>query len=136
MNQGRLAMTTVDSLAQELDRELKKQVTWRRVMSGAYFVTSAVAITCSGAATVAAGLEMSTEAAVLAGGATVLFGLEKAMLFREKWAHHLGTSTQIQALKLQYLHGDVSDASAARRIGEILTEYAIGLPIARREKPE
>lgn len=44
----------------------------------------------------------------------LLFGLEKAMLFREKWAHHLGTWTQIHALRLQYLHGDVSDANAAR----------------------
>lgn len=125
-----------ESLAREIETALAHQLTWRRVMSGSYFATSAAGIVCSGLATVLAGLDRAPEAAVFAGTATVLFGLEKAMLFREKWAHHLSISTQLEALRLQFLHGGLTDDKAARRMAEILEEYAVKLPIARRETVE
>ena len=125
-------MSGSSSLIQELDGEIIRQNKWRVIMSTLYFVTSAVAIISSGAATVVAGLGDSTSAAYLAGAATVLFGLEKAMLFREKCAHHLSTATQLKAARLGYKYGEISEQEIAARVGTILTEYAVKLPIAER----
>lgn len=124
------------SLIQELDDEIRHQNKWRVIMSTLYFVTSAVAIVCSGGATVVAGLGNANDAALLAGSATVLFGLEKAMLFREKWSHHLSTATQLESARLGYKYGEVSEQEIAKRVGAILTEYAVELPIAARGTTE
>jgi hypothetical protein len=125
-------MSKNDALIEELGHEIRRQNLWRRIMSIAYFVTSAAAIACSGAATIVAGLQLQ-YAAWLAGGATVLFGLEKAMLFREKWIHHLTTASQLEALRYGYVYGELTDEQASARIGHVLTEYAVKLPIASRD---
>ena len=121
------------ALIEELEREIRRQNIWRRIMSVAYFVTSASAIACSGAATVVAGLGHAAYAAWLAGGATVLFGLEKAMLFREKWMHHLTTASQLEALRFGYVYGQLTVEQASQRIGAVLTEYAVKLPVGARD---
>jgi hypothetical protein len=122
------------ALVEELEREIRRQNVWRRLMSVSYFVTSAMAIACSGGATVVAGLGNAAYAAWLAGGATVLYGLEKAMLFREKWHHHLTTAAQLEALRFGYVYGQVNDEQASARIGAVLTEYAVKLPMSPREQ--
>jgi hypothetical protein len=120
-------------LLQTLEDRLAQQLTWRRVMSGAYFVSSAVAIVCAGAATVVSGGGYSTVGAVLAGATTIVLGLEKAMLFREKWSHHLLTYGQLEALRLEYLHAGLTEAETAKRLGSIITQYGANLPVAPRE---
>jgi hypothetical protein len=126
-------MAKNEALIKELEIALSRQHRWRRIMSVSYFTSTALAIICSGAATIVAGLGNSVDAANLAGVATILFGLEKAMLFREKWTHHLGISAQLQALRYRYLFGDTSDAEAAAGMGEIISNYAINLPVAPGE---
>lgn len=121
-----------DELAAEIDAQIAHQVRWRRIMSGAYFTTAAMGIVASTAATIVAGLGHSSTAALLAGGATVAFGLEKALLFREKWTHHLNNAMQLKALKLRYLHGGMDPFAVTEQLASILTTYAEQLPISPR----
>jgi hypothetical protein len=121
-----------DALLTEINRSLAFQVKWRRVMSGMYFTSTALAILCSAAATVTAGMNKTVWASILAGSATSLFGLEKALLLREKWAHHVSIAVQLDALKLAYVYSNIGREEAAKRMGNILTEYAVKLPTAPR----
>jgi hypothetical protein len=125
-----------DKLIAEIDAQLTFQVKWKRVMSAAYFITAALAIVSSAAATVVAGAGYTVAASILAGAATALFGLEKALLFREKWTHHLNSAMQLQALKIEYQHGALDAVKTSQRLAEILTTYAIRLPIAPQERPK
>ena len=127
-------MTKNDSLIQELEEAIKHQNQWRSIMSVAYFTAAGTAILSSAAATVVAGIGMSEYAAVLAGATTVLYGLEKGLLLREKWAHHLSTSAQLEALRLSYVYGELGEGEVSKLMGEIGTEYALKLPIAAREE--
>lgn len=127
-------MTTGNALDVDIERMLREQNRWRRVMSGAYFATSAFAIVAAGASTVVSGIGHAAAGSALAGAATILFGIEKAMLFREKWAHHLSTSMQLDALRLELQHGAKSETEVVRELRSILTDYAVKLPIARREQ--
>src|SRR2546423_720956 len=72
---------------------------WKRIMSGAYFCGAALAILLGSGATIVAALGYSTKAAFLAGGATAIYGIEKALLLREKWAHHLSSEMGLRSLK-------------------------------------
>lgn|SRR5262249_28839531 len=122
-----------EGLVSEIDAQLAFQTKWKRIMSVAYFSCAALAITASAGATVVAALEYSVIASILAGTATTLFGLEKALLFREKWSHHLSSAMQLQALKIEYLHGGLDNGKASQRMADILMSYAVHLPIAPRE---
>lgn len=119
-------------LLQEIESSLRHHHRWRRIMSVAYFLTAAAVIVFSGAATIVAGIGQSMYAAILAGGATVLVGLEKGMLFREKWSHRLTISAQLEVLKNDYRFRDVSREAAAERLNGLLGEHAVRLPIATR----
>lgn len=127
-------MEISERLLQTIDGELATQLKWRRIMSGAYFVTSAVAIMSAGAATVVAGMGYAEMGAVLAGTATVLLGMEKAMLFREKWSHHLSTHARLESLRLEYLHAGLSEAETAKHMGKIVTDYGTNLPVSERRE--
>lgn len=131
-----------EDLIEELEQATRHQTRWRRIMSAAYFSTAGIAIFSSGFATVVAGQGDSKRAAMFAGLATVLFGLEKGLLFREKWAHHLSISAQLEALRLEYAYGTAIEEDVATEMGAILTDYARRLPInptqtgqAPREQP-
>jgi len=126
-------VTRDDALSQELSNAIERQNRWRRIMSFGYFTSTGAAIFASAAATVTAGLDYADYAAVLAGLTTVLYGLEKGLLLREKWAHHLRTSAQLEALRLNYVYGDIDTAKVSKMMGEIGNEYALNLPISSRD---
>jgi hypothetical protein len=69
-------------------------------MSISYFAASGIALLYSTAATIAAAGGHAPAGAVLAGMATLLFGLEKALLLREKWAHHLAIAGRLDTVGL------------------------------------
>jgi len=123
-----------DGLVAEIEAQLAFQQKWRRVMSMAYFRTAALGIVASAAATIVAGAGRAFPASILAGSATALFGFEKALLFREKWTHHVNNAMQLEALKIAYLHGSLETAKAVERLGEILTNYGARLPMAERNE--
>jgi len=121
------------ALLEQVSREEARQVFWRRFMSFAYFGAVALSILSSGGATVLAGAGHSELAAAFAGLATVLLGLEKGLLLREKWIHHLMVSTRLTDLAVRHRHGGLSDHDAAEAFTSTLTEYALNLPIPDRD---
>jgi membrane protein YdbS with pleckstrin-like domain len=123
-------MTERDDLLSELADKLAFQQKWRRVMSISYFTATAVALACSAAAAIVAALGYAFWASVLAGGATALFGIEKTLLLREKWSHHLGTAAQLEALEVEFRYGGLGQEEAAKRLAKLLVEYAGRLPTA------
>lgn len=127
-------MTTVpDSLIAEISQQINFQQKWKRVMSGAYFTASAAGILLGTTATILAALELSSPlpwASMVAGGATVVYGLEKALLFREKWAHHLSSEMELRSLRVNLQNGVIEPKEGARKVGEIMRGYAVNLPIA------
>jgi hypothetical protein len=85
-------------------------------------------------ATYFAAREQSQIAAILAAIATVSVGLEKSLLFREKWKFHLGIATRLFVLKYERQMGVLSDDNFSKRLTAILSQYADALPISSREK--
>lgn len=121
---------TRDALESEVEIQISFQQKWKRIMSGAYFSAAALGILLGSSATITAALQYSTEASLLAGGATAVYGIEKALLLREKWAHHLRSEMELRSLRLNYLNGVLEAPDMAAAIGRILTGYAANLPIA------
>jgi hypothetical protein len=121
---------TNDSLMDQIGEQIVFQQKWKRIMSGAYFSVAAFAILLGSGATIVAAWGYSTEASLLAGGATSIYGIEKALLLREKWAHHLASEMDLRALKSELATGVVNDREAAKAFGGILKGYAAKLPTA------
>jgi len=119
-----------DSLLPELDEAIAFQSRWSDIMSLSHTSMSALTVIASGAATVVAASGYPTEAAILAAVATISFGVEKALMLREKWAHHLATAAQLRSLRLDLVYGGLDTKTAAHNMGRILQGYAWGLPIA------
>ena len=126
-----------DGLLTELDKEIAFQDKWADIMSWSYTSMSALAVIASGAATVVAALGHSTYGAILAAVATVTFGVEKALMLREKWVHNRTTGANLRSLRLALVYGGLDTKEAAQRMGRIMEGYAVGLPITpRSEAPE
>jgi hypothetical protein len=126
-----------DGLLPELDKEIAFQDKWADIMSWSYTSMSALAIIASGAATVVAALGYSTYGAILAAVATVTFGVEKALMLREKWVHNRTTGAHLRSLRLALAYGGLDTKQAAEKMGRILEGYAVALPItSRSEAPE
>jgi hypothetical protein len=122
-----------ERLLKEIRTRMAFQLRWRRIMSVSYFTGASVALFCSTAATVTSGIGYGVATTVFAGAATLLFGLEKLLLLREKWAHHRTIAAQLDALMLEYEFGALSDDEAARRAGHIMKEYAVTTPTPARD---
>ncbi len=101
--------------------------------NGAYVITTFGTIISTTSATICAALNYSTQAAILAGIATVFISVEKSMMFREKWRLHLTMYTQLRNLQRSVLMKAIDDEAALTRMQSILEEYAAELPIAQRE---
>ena len=123
-----------DGLLPELDKGIAFQTKWSDIMSLSYTSMSALAVIASSAATVVAALGYSMEGAILAAVATVSFGVEKALMLREKWAHNLATAAQLRSLRLALVYGELDTRTASLKMGRILEGYAVGLPIMPRSE--
>jgi hypothetical protein len=128
-------MADSDAFLAEIESNLAFQTKWRRIMSISYFTGTALALISSSAATVVSARGEAFWGAVCAAVATVLFGLEKTLLLREKWSHHLTIAAQLEAVKLAFRFGGLAQEEAAKRIGQVLQDYAVKLPIAPLEAP-
>ncbi|MGO9530949.1 MAG: hypothetical protein ACLP3B_07185 [Syntrophobacteraceae bacterium] len=129
-------MNDTDPFLAEIDGKLAFQTKWRRIMSISYFTSTALALVCSSGATVVSAIGQAFWGSLLAATATVLFGLEKTLLLREKWSHHLTIAAELEALKLALSYGGLSEVAAAKRMGELLKDYAVKLPVAPLEAPK
>ena len=102
---------------------------WRRIASFSYVALTAIALCASSGASVLAALEYSKSAAVAAAAATAFFGLEKAMLLREKWAHHALVASRLQSLLIRVRLQQIDGKLAGSEIDAILLDYSSKLPI-------
>ena len=120
----------------EIDEKLAFQTKWRRIMSISYFTSTALALISSSAATIVSAIGEAFWGSLLAAAATVLFGLEKTLLLREKWSHHLTIAAELEVIKIALTYGGLSQEEAAKRMGDVLKDYAVKLPVAPLEAPK
>ena len=84
------------ALEQDLVTQLRFQRRWRILSMSAYVLTTVGALVCSvGATYFAAAGSVPNVAAILAAITTILVGIEKSLLFREKWKFHLLMFTKL-----------------------------------------
>lgn len=115
-----------------LREQLQFQRRWQ-LLSMTFYVTSTVGtLLFTLAAGILAAMHHDTIAAVLAAAATVLVGVEKSLLFREKWKFHLTTRTSLELLQTEITTKGLDAASIGARLGEILESYASSLPVEAR----
>ena len=99
-----------------------------------YAASTIVTLLCSSGATLLAAAGEATIAAILAGVATVALGIEKSLLFREKWKLHLSIATRLEVLQLAALSGLVSESAILEERKNILGIYADQIPMAARDE--
>jgi hypothetical protein len=126
---------TNDSLAELITQSLTFQRKWQRLSMVAYVVSTVGVLICTTGGTYAAAQENAKVAAVLAAIATILIGLEKSLLFREKWKFHLGMATRLSILQTKLRLPDVDTKVIADDYTAVLDSYANSLPISGREAP-
>lgn len=128
--------STPDVALDDVKKVLKEQLRFQRrwqLLSMTFYVTSTVGtLVCTSAAGVLAAMHYDTSAAILAAVATVLVGVEKSLLFREKWKFHLTTRTSLELLQTEIVTKGLDKDSAGTRLGEILESYASNLPVEAR----
>jgi hypothetical protein len=120
-------------ISQSLTAQLAFQRRWQRLSAFAYVSSTVGVLFCSTGATLAAAQNMSELAAYLAAAATILIGLEKSMLFREKWKFHLAVATRLSVLSIEMEAGVIAREKVIEQYSAILGMYSEGLPIANRE---
>lgn len=126
---GGIALTDVSNLVQD---QLKFQRRWQLLSMTFYVVSTVGTLVCTSAAGVLAALHYGMAAAIFAAVATVLVGVEKSMLFREKWKFHLTIRTQLELLQTEMVTKGLDAVTAGQRLGEILATYASNLPVEVR----
>ena len=126
---------TNDSLAELITQSLTFQRKWQRLSMVAYVVSTVGVLICTTGGTYAAAQENAKVAAVLAAVATILIGLEKSLLFREKWKFHLGMATRLSILQTKLRLPGADTKALADDYTAILDNYANSLPISGREAP-
>ena len=120
-------------LAESLNYQLAFQRRWQRLSMLAYVSSTIGILFCSTIATLAAAKQLSELASYLAAATTILVGLEKSMLFREKWKFHLAIATRLSVLSAEIATGKISNTRVVDEYSTILRSYAESLPIAGRE---
>jgi hypothetical protein len=120
-------------LAESLKSQLAFQKKWQRLSMLAYVTSTIGVLFCSTMAILAAAKQLNELAAYLSAATTILVGLEKSMLFREKWKFHLAIATRLSVLFAEIEAGQVADAKVIGEYSSILKAYADSLPIAGRD---
>jgi hypothetical protein len=122
----------LDEIKKVLADQLRFQRRWQ-LLSMTFYVTSTVGtLLCTSAAGILAAMHYDTWAAILAAVATVLVGIEKSLLFREKWKFHLTTRTSLELLQTEITTKGLDAAATGAKLGEILEKYAANLPVEAR----
>ena len=128
---GDVALEDVTKIVQG---QLRFQRRWQLLSMTFYVVSTVGTLVCTSAAGLLAAMHYDRAAAIFAAVSTVLIGLEKSLLFREKWKFHLTMRTQIELLQTEIVTKGLDAAAAGQRLGEILESYAVNLPVEVREQ--
>jgi hypothetical protein len=122
----------LDQIKRVLGEQLRFQRRWQLLSMTFYVTSTAGTLLSTSAAGILAAMHYDTAAAVLAAVATVLVGLEKSLLFREKWKFHLTTRTSLELLETEIITKGLDAAATGAKLGEILESYAANLPVEAR----
>lgn len=125
--------TTVRKFLDSLKRQLTFHRTWQRLAMSGYVACTVGILICTTGATLAGGMNHSELAAYLAGLSTILVGIEKSMLFREKWKLHLAIATRLAVLSVQAESEQIPSDKAFEELSGIMNAYSESLPIAARD---
>lgn len=128
--------TSKERISVWLDGWLAFHRKWRILTMLAYVTTTVVSIVASTVGGIVAALDASWSshtAAALAGLTAVTLGIEKALLFREKWRLHLTVVTELEAIKLKLDTAHMEEKIAVEEGTKILRSYGHDLPIGPRD---
>lgn len=114
-----------------LSDQISFQRRWQIISVSIYTLSTLATIISTSAATMYAAQNKSEIAARLAALATVLVGVEKSFLFREKWRFHATCRAKLIRILLNLKYGGISDAEAASRFEDVYEGYASQLPVER-----
>jgi hypothetical protein len=128
---GAIAVEDVNGLISD---QLEFQKRWQLISMTLYVAATVGTLLCTSAAGVLAAMSYDKAAAILAALSTVLIGVEKSMLFREKWRFHLTIRTKLELLKTEIATKKLDAEAAGKRLGEIQESYALNLPVEAREQ--
>jgi hypothetical protein len=117
-------------ILEHLEQHIRFQRRWRNCSMSLYVVITAAVTLCSTGATIISAYNRDAAAAVLAGAATVLVGLDRSLLFREKWKLHVAILTKLDIIKLGLSSDLVDTKTAVTEIIAALGKYADSLPFA------
>lgn len=127
-------MTDRDSLTRVLLDNMAFQRKWKTISMTMYATTTVgIIVFSAGAALIAAQGTHNETAAVLAAATTVLAGIEKSFLFREKWKLHLTILARLQAIKLDVDTTSVDPKEVIKAVKDVLATYVAELPIVPHE---
>jgi hypothetical protein len=124
---------TDDKLGELIAQSLTFQRKWQRLSMAAYVVSTIGILFCTTGATYAAARDNPQIAAALAAVSTILIGLEKSLLFREKWKFHLGIATRLSILQTKLRLTGADTKALADEYAAVLDSYANSIPIVGRE---
>ena len=131
-----MSTTTGDVALEDINRIVQGQWRFQRrwqLLSMIFYVVSTVGMLVStSAAGLLAAMHYDRAAAILAAVSTVLIGLEKSLLFREKWKFHLTMRTHLDVLQTEIVTKGLDAPAAGQRLGEIMESYAVNLPVEVR----
>lgn len=113
--------------------QLVFQKRWQTISMSSYVSSTIGTLVCTSSSAVLAAESYTHYAAILAAISTVLIGLEKSMLFREKWKFHLLMHTRLKLLEADLSVNAIDEVDAGKRLSEILQSYAMDLPVSSRE---
>jgi hypothetical protein len=122
-----------DNLGELVAQSLAFQRKWQRLSMSAYAVSTVGIPLCTTGGTYAAARDNTQIAAALAAVSTILIGLEKSLLFREKWKFHLAIATRLSILQIKLRLAGADTKALTDEYAAILDSYANSIPIAGRE---
>ena len=114
---GAVGLEDVNTLIAD---QLKFQRRWQLLSMTLYVAATIGTLLSTSAAGVLAAMRYDKAAAILAALSTVLIGVEKSLLFREKWRFHLTIRTKLELLQTEVVtknlasETDSEDRRAAR----------------------
>jgi hypothetical protein len=120
-------------IMQHLGKCISHQSKWRKIHTLLFALFAAGTVICSTSASVLAALKVSEIAAILAGAATVMVSIDKSMMFRERYKHHLKTLTLLENIKVLFEVEQLSLEEASQKMKKIMEEYSSEMPLEARK---
>ena len=121
------------SVIEYLDRHLGFQRRWRKLTMTFYVLTTFTTVACSTIATIISAYHSDLWASIFAAVATVLIGVDRSLLFREKWKLHVSIAISLDSVKAALVTDQIDIKTAVQDMRSILDRYANELPFPLRD---